>query len=62
MTRLTYPGVYIDEFSSPKRIEGVSTFILGMLIGIVAAIAFDRSLRCRRHLISRRCDGHGRTS
>jgi hypothetical protein len=47
MTRLTYPGVYIDEFSSAKRIEGVSTFILGMLLGIVAAIAFERSRHCR---------------
>jgi len=48
MTRFAYPGVYVDEFSTAKRIEGVSIFVLGVLIGIAAAMAIDRLCRRRR--------------
>jgi len=47
------PGVYVEEVSyRSKAIEGVSTslgaFVLGIFLGVVAAIAVDRARR-RRH-------------
>lgn len=54
MTRFAHPGVYVDEFSPAKRIEGVSTFVLGVLIGVAAAMAIDRLRgRWRRHSMPR---------
>jgi hypothetical protein len=48
-----YPGVYLEEASyRSKAIAGVPTslgaFVLGIFLGVVAAIAADRARR-RRH-------------
>ena len=47
MMDFPFPSVYVNEFSSGRRIEAVPTFILGVFIGVVAAIALDRFRRRR---------------
>jgi hypothetical protein len=47
MTDFRFPGVFINEYGSARRIEGAPTFILGVFIGVIAAMAIDR-LRIRR--------------
>jgi len=40
------PGVYVEDVSyRAKAIEGVSTFVLGVVIGVAAAVAVDRLRR-----------------
>jgi hypothetical protein len=48
-TDFPFPGVYINEYGSARRIEGAPIFILGVFIGIVAAMAIDRLRIRRRH-------------
>ena len=46
MPELLFPGVYVDEVSyRAKAIEGVATFVLGIVIGVAASIAVDRLRR-----------------
>jgi hypothetical protein len=49
MTRVSYPGVYVDEFAPAAAIHGVVTVAGGFLIGAATAIAAARlRQRCRR--------------
>jgi hypothetical protein len=44
-----YPGVYVEEVSfRAEMIDGVATFILGVMIGVAAAIAAGALRRCWR--------------
>jgi len=46
---LLSPGVYLEEVSyRAKAIEGVSTFVLGVVIGVAVALAVDRMRRTFR--------------
>jgi hypothetical protein len=43
-----HPGVYIDEDRGPARvIEGVATFLAGVLLGVATVIAIERLRRSR---------------
>ena len=49
MARVSYPGVYVDEFAPAAVIQGVMTVAGGFLIGAAAAIAAAKlRQRCRR--------------
>ena len=49
MPRISYPGVYIEEFGGVAAIQGVATLAVGALIGITAAIVAERlRQRCTR--------------
>lgn len=42
MTEYLQPGVYVEERSFPgKLIDGVATFVAGVLLGVAAAIVVD---------------------
>ena len=42
-----FPGVFVEEVSyRAKLIEGVSTLLIGVGIGVLASIALDRLRRC----------------
>jgi len=45
-----FPGVYVEEVSyGSKLIDGVSTFLIGVAIDVLASIALDRlRQRCFR--------------
>ena len=48
MPEYLHPGVYVEEVSYRTRvIDGVATFVLGMLVGVAASIAIDRLRRAR---------------